>query len=126
MIDHFGHVPAAKGVTQPGFDVMMDLVKRGNTWVKLSAPHRISTAPDCADVEPIARALIDANPDHMLWGTDWPHPGGHPGAGRSPDVIEPFNPIDDGNALNRFARWVGDAARLQKILVDNPARLYGF
>ena len=126
VIDHFGRVSAAKGVAQPGFDVMVDLVRRGNTWVKLSAPHRISTAPDCADVEPIVRALVDANPDHMLWGTDWPHPGGHPVIARSPDVIEPFNPIDDGNALNRFARWVGDAAHLRKILVDNPAQLYGF
>lgn len=130
VIDHFGRAPAAKGVTQPGFDVLLDLVKRGNTWVKLSAPHRISTAPDCADVAPLARALIAANPERMLWGTDWPHPGGHPrgqaDAGRSPDVIEPFNPVDDGNALNRFARWVGDQSRLQKILVDNPARLYGF
>lgn len=126
VIDHFGRVPAAQGVVQAGFDVMIDLVKGGNTWVKLSAPHRISNASDCADVEPIVRALIDANSEHMLWGTDWPHPGGHPGTGRSPDVIEPFNLIDDGNALNRFARWAGDAALLQKILVDNPARLYGF
>lgn len=126
VIDHFGRVPAAEGVGQPGFDVMIDLVRRGNTWVKLSAPHRISSAPDCHDVEPIARALIDANADHMLWGTDWPHPGGHPGTGRSPDLIEPFHPVDDGNALNRFARWAGDAARLQKILVDNPARIYGY
>ena len=126
VIDHFGRVPAAKGVAQPGFDVLIDLVGGGNTWVKLSAPHRISSAPDCSDVAPLARALIEANPERMLWGTDWPHPGGHPGTGGSPDLIEPFNPIDDGNALNRFARWVGDAARLQTILVDNPARLYDF
>ena len=126
VIDHFGRVPAAQGVAQPGFDVMIDLVRGGNTWVKLSAPHRISSAADCANVGPIVRALVEANPEHMLWGTDWPHPGGHPGTGRSPDVIEPFTPVDDGNALNRFARWAGDAARLQKILVDNPARLYGF
>ena len=126
VIDHFGRVPAAKGIAQPGFDVLIDLAGRGNTWVKLSAPHRISSAPDCSDAAPLARALIDANPERMLWGTDWPHPGGHPGAGRSPDLIEPFNPVDDGNALNRFARWVGDAARLQTIMVDNPARLYDF
>ena len=126
VIDHFGRAPAAKGIAQPGFDVLVDLAGRGNTWDKLSAPHRISGAPDCSDVAPFARALIEANPERMLWGTDWPHPGGHPGSGRSPDLIEPFNPVDDGNALNRFARWVGDAARLQTIMVDNPARLYDF
>ena len=126
VIDHFGRAPAANGIAQPGFDVLIDLVGRGNTWVKLSAPHRISSAPDCNDVAPLARALIEANPARMLWGTDWPHPGGHPGSGRSPDLIEPFSPVDDGNALNRFARWVGDAARLRAILVDNPAQLYDF
>ena len=61
----------------------------------------------------------------MLWGTDWPHPGAWPGLPRTRDAIEPFHPVDDGNALNRLANWVS-ADALQRILVDNPARLYGF
>ena len=126
VIDHFGRVPAAQGTAQPGFAALLALVKSGKTYVKLSAPHRISTLPDCADAKPIALALLEANPDRMLWGTDWPHPGGQPGAGRSPDRIEPFNPIDDGNALNRLARWIGDPGLLRKVLVDNPARIYDF
>jgi predicted TIM-barrel fold metal-dependent hydrolase len=93
--------------------------------VKLSAAYRISDHPDCADAGAFARALAEANPDRMLWGTDWPHPGGG-GGPRSPDVVEPFFPIDDGRALNRLAEWIGHPARLHKILVANPARLYDF
>jgi predicted TIM-barrel fold metal-dependent hydrolase len=93
--------------------------------VKLSAAYRISEHPDCADAGAFARALVDANPDRMLWGTDWPHPGGGLGP-RTPEVVEPFFPIDDGRALNRLAEWTGDTGRLRRILVDNPARLYDF
>lgn len=129
VIDHFGRVPAAGGTAQAGFDALLALVKSGKAYVKLSAAQRISDLPDCADAGPIARALIAANPDRMLWGTDWPHPGGQPGATRgvtrSADAIEPFNAIDDGNALNRLAKWT-DAEGLRRILVDNPARLYEF
>jgi predicted TIM-barrel fold metal-dependent hydrolase len=60
----------------------------------------------------------------MLWGTDWPHPGG--GGRGSPEVVEPFHPIDDGRALNRLAGWIPDPAVRAKILVDNPARVDGF
>lgn len=124
VIDHFGRPVAAQGLGQAGFDVLLALVREGRAWVKLSAAYRISEHPDCADAGPIARALVEANPDRMLWGTDWPHPGG--GGRGSPEVVEPFLPIDDGRALNRLAEWIPDRAVLQKILVDNPARLYGF
>ena len=126
VVDHIGHARAELGLDQPGLVELLDLVAAGKAYVKLSAAQRISRAPDCADAEPIVRALMAANPDRMLWGSDWPHPGGRIGMARSPDVIEPFNPIDDGHALNRLARWVGDKALMQKILVDNPGRLYGF
>jgi predicted TIM-barrel fold metal-dependent hydrolase len=125
VIDHFGRPAAAHGVGQPGFDVLLALVREGSAWVKLSAAYRISEHPDCADAGAFARALVDANPDRMLWGTDWPHPGGGLSP-RTPEVVEPFFPIDDGRALNRLAEWIGDTARLRKILVDNPARLYDF
>lgn len=126
VVDHFGRAQAALGTGQPGFGNLLDLVRSGKVWVKLSAPQRISGMPDCADVRPIAEALIGANPDRMLWGSDWPHPGAAPGARRRIDEIEPFNAIDDGRALNRLAEWAGDEDTLRKILVDNPAALYDF
>ena len=125
VIDHFGHTVAARGPGQPGFDVLLALLREGKTWVKISAGYRISGHAEWADAGPLARALVDANPDRIVWGTDWPHPGGGHGP-RSPDVVEPFFPIDDGRALNRLHEWIGDPVRLAKILVDNPARLYGF
>ena len=67
--------------------------------------------------------MIDANPDRIVWGSDWPHTDN---GKRDPAVIEPFQPIDDGASLNRLAKWTGNATELQKILVDNPARLYQF
>jgi len=92
----------------------------------MSAPHRISHQPGYADAAPIARALIAANPDRLVWATDWPHPGARPGKPRSIGEIEPFHGEDDGAALDRLAGWAGDADTLQRILVDNPARLYDF
>ncbi len=126
VVDHFCRAQAALGTRQPHFEGLLDLVREGKVWVKLSAPQRISSAPNCEDIAPIARALIAANPDRMLWGSDWPHPGARPGVLRKVEEIEPFNPINDGQAINRLAEWVGDEATLHKILVDNPAILYGF
>jgi predicted TIM-barrel fold metal-dependent hydrolase len=126
VVDHFCSAQARLGTGQPHFDVLLDLVREGQVWVKLSAPQRISSAPDCEDAGAIARALIAANPERMLWGSDWPHPGARPGVPRRVDVIEAFNPVNDGRALNRLAEWAGDAATLRKILVDNPAVLYDF
>lgn len=85
----------------------------------------ISTQPDRTDAAPRARALIAANPERLVWGTDWPHPGGGSGA-RNPAAIEPFRPEDDGAALDRLAGWAGDVSTLRRILVENPARLYDF
>jgi predicted TIM-barrel fold metal-dependent hydrolase len=62
----------------------------------------------------------------MLWGSDWPHPGARPGLPRRVDVVEPFNPVNDGRALNRLAEWVNDYRVLSKILVHNPSELYDF
>lgn len=125
VIDHFGRADAAKGAGQAGFDVLLSLVKSGKAYVKLSAAHRISGLPDCADAKAIAAALVAANPERMLWGSDWPHPGAWPGVPRTREANERFHPVDDGNALNRLAKWVG-AGEIRRILVDNPARLYEF
>jgi predicted TIM-barrel fold metal-dependent hydrolase len=123
VVDHFGRAQAASGCGQPNFDTLLGLLRSGKVYVKISAAYRISQQPDYADAAALARALIAANPDRVVWGTDWPHPGA---ARRDPAVIEPFRPEDDGAALNRLAQWAGDRATLRKILVDNPAMLYQF
>jgi predicted TIM-barrel fold metal-dependent hydrolase len=124
VIDHFGGALGALGPHQPGFDALLALVRSGNAYVKISAAYRISeAAPDYADAAPLARALIAANPERILWGTDWPHPD----AGRGvPAEITPYHQIDDGLLLNQLPLWAPDAGTRAKILVDNPARLYGF
>ena len=123
VLDHFGRAQAALGTSQPGFAAMLDLVKAGHAYVKISAAYRSSQkAPDFPDVTLIAQAIVAANPDRVVWGTNWPHPG----RGTSPTAIAPPYPADDGLVLNLLARWVPDAAIRKKILVDNPARLYGF
>lgn len=125
VIDHMARAEAAKGVQQPGFAELLELVRSGKAWVKLSAPHRIGPTPDDANTAAIAHALIDANIERMVWGTDWPHPGGSRRVRK--EDIEPYNPIDDGRALNRFAGWLGgDAKKIKRVLVDNPALLYDY
>jgi predicted TIM-barrel fold metal-dependent hydrolase len=125
VFDHFGGAQAGGGVAQPGFDVLVDLVRSGRAYVKVSAPYRGSTsAPDFADMAPLAKALIAANVQRILWGTDWPHPDTTPG--RKPEEISPLRQIDDGRVFNQFAQWAPDAQTRKTILVDNPAGLYGF
>lgn len=123
VVDHFGRPQAARGIDQAGFAQLLALLGSGKVYVKISAPYRISEQPHYPDAAPIARAMIDANPDRIVWGSDWPHPGG---VRRDPAVIEPFRPEDNGAALNRLAGWTKNRSELQKILVDNPARLYQF
>jgi predicted TIM-barrel fold metal-dependent hydrolase len=127
VIDHFGRPDASLGADQPGLEKIYALLESGKVYVKISGAYRISQAPDFADAAPIARAMIAANPDAIVWGSDWPHPGGGKGrAARDLTAIEPFQKIDDGAALNRLAGWCANRAELEKILVANPARLYGF
>lgn len=126
VFDHFGGTPAAPGVEQPGLSSLLGLLKSGKAYVKISAPYRSSEqAPDYPDVALIAKAMIAANPRQILWGSDWPHPG-LPVPGRSNAEITPFFKIDDGQILNLLPKWVPDAATRKTILVDNPAKLYGF
>ena len=125
VFDHFGGAQAVGGVAQPGFDKLLSLVASGKAYVKISGHYRSSVkAPAFDDVAPLARALIAANPDRIVWGTDWPHPH-HAEAGREMEITPSFD-IDDGLALNQVARWAPTAATRRKILVDNPARLYDF
>ena len=127
VFDHFGGAQAALGLEQPGFADLVDLVRSGKAYVKISAAYRSSKqAPDYADVAPFARALIAVNADRILWGTDWPHPNPHPPPGGQPTDVTPLFQIDDGRLLNQLVAWAPDPAVRKKILVDNPARLYGF
>jgi predicted TIM-barrel fold metal-dependent hydrolase len=125
VFDHFGGAKAALGVAQPGFADLVELARSGKAYVKISGAYRMSALPDYADVAPFAKALIAANADRILWGTDWPHPDATPPGGRPTDVT-PLTQIDDGRLLNLLAVWAPDAGIRRKILVDNPARLYGF
>jgi predicted TIM-barrel fold metal-dependent hydrolase len=126
VVDHFGKLDANKPLSQPGFDALCTLVQSGKVYVKLSAPYRISELPGYPDGETFARALINANPDRMVWGTDWPHPMPPKGVKRDPKVIEYFRPEDDFTALTRIAQWAGDPITVKKVLVDNAAHLYDF
>jgi predicted TIM-barrel fold metal-dependent hydrolase len=127
VFDHFGGADAALGTGQPGFDVLLSLLKSGGAYVKISGAYRASkNPPDYADVVPLAEALVAANSDRIVWGTDWPHPDSTKVPGRANTDIAPFYPIDDGLLLNQLPIWVPDATIRHKILVDNPAGLYGF
>jgi predicted TIM-barrel fold metal-dependent hydrolase len=126
VFDHFGGARAELGPQQPGFAELVELVRSGQVYVKISAAYRVSRlAPDYADVVPLAQALIGANPDRIVWGTDWPHPATTPPGGKATDVT-PLMQIDDGRLLNQLPVWAPDPAIRKKILVDNPARLYAF
>lgn len=127
VFDHFARATAQQGLGQDGFDAVLDLVKASRAYVKISGAYRVSERePDYADVTPLAQALVAANADRIIWGTDWPHPNSDFGRGKPLTAIAPPFPIDDGLLLNQLAKWVPDAATRKKILVDNPARLYGF
>jgi predicted TIM-barrel fold metal-dependent hydrolase len=127
VFDHFGGAEARLGVDQPGFADLLQLVRSGKAYVKISGAYRASSlAPDYDDVAPLARALIAANPDRILWGTDWPHPNSVTPAGKKPTEVTPLLQIDDGRLLNQLQVWAPDAGIRHRILVENPARLYGF
>jgi predicted TIM-barrel fold metal-dependent hydrolase len=127
VFDHFGGAVARRSVEQPGFADLLELVKSGKAYVKISGGYRASElAPDYPDAAPLARALITANSDRILWGTDWPHPNSVTPPDKKPTDVTPMLQIDDGALLNQLPVWAPDAAIRKKILVDNPARLYGF
>ncbi len=124
VFDHFGGMKIAPSVEPVGFSDLVELLRYG-AYVKISGAYRASTqAPDYADVAPYAKGLIVANPDRVLWGTDWPHPNSAPSA--DPTKVTPPLAIDDGRLFNQFAIWAPDPQIRGKILVENPARLYGF
>jgi predicted TIM-barrel fold metal-dependent hydrolase len=127
VFDHFGGALGELGTDQPGFADLTELVRSGKAYVKISGAYRASKRPpDYADAAPLARALIAANSDRIVWGTDWPHPDSVTPPGRKTTDVQPLYQIDDGRLFNQLPVWAPDAAIRKKILVDNPARLYGF
>jgi len=128
VFDHFGGALAADGPSQPGFAALLNLVGAGKAYVKISgAADLVSTqAPGYADVAPLARALVAANPQRMLWATNWPHPDTAKPPTRPISQVTPLLRTDDAQILNLLPGWVPDAATRALILVENPARLYGF
>jgi predicted TIM-barrel fold metal-dependent hydrolase len=113
VIDHSGGVQAGLGVQHPQFQALLRLLDSGRTWIKVCHYRASSTGAPFADVEANVKALVAAAPERCVWGTDWPHPQMDP----APEA---------GLLLDQFFEWVPDAAVRQRILVDNPARLYGF
>ena len=121
VFDHYGNANEELGVNQPGFSDLVDLVKSGKAYVKIS----VTAGPrqNYAYFTPLAKMLIAANVDRCLWGTNWPHPNSVNG---STERVSPLWQVDDGLVLNLLPVWAPDAGIRKKILVDNPARLYEF
>ena len=115
IVDHMLHIPAERGVSDPNFQALLRLVGEGSVHVKVSAPYRLSTQfPDYPEARPFHDALLRANPERLLWGTDWPHPS-------IPREIMP----DDGHLLDLFDAWTPDEAMRRRILVETPQTLFG-
>ena len=116
VIDHMGWQPADKGIDRPGFRAVLDCVDRGNCWVKISGPMRFSAEDRLpyVDAAPFAQALVERAPERIIWGTDWPHPNYW---GQMPN---------DADLLDLLLDWVPDEQTRHRILVDNPAALFGF
>ena len=115
VVDHMGHAPASIGLDHPANRTLLDLVRGGRCWVKLSGAYRISgeTVP-YADVTRLARALIAAGPERVVWGSDWPHPA----------ITCPMP--NDGDLFDLVAGWTDDPAQQRRLFTDNAAALYGF
>jgi predicted TIM-barrel fold metal-dependent hydrolase len=115
VIDHMAYIKAPRGTENPAYTTMIDLLKNGRTWVKISGAYRNSPqAHEWSDVDDVATGLIAARPDRLVWGTDWPH------------THLAKVPFRTGETLEILGRWMPDAALRKRVLVDNPAKLYGF
>lgn len=115
VLGHLGYQRTEKGTSDPGFQALLRLMCAGKAWVKLTGPYRISNAPlPYADTIPFAHALLDAAPSRVVWGTDWPH------------VMMKGTMPNDGDLCDVLASWIPDEGLRRRVLVENPAALYGF
>jgi predicted TIM-barrel fold metal-dependent hydrolase len=117
VFDHMGHLPEPAGVQHPAFRVIADLIERRGAWVKLTGAYILSKVgpPTYADRGALAKAYVRLAPDRLVWGTDWPHPS-----------AKPDDKPDDALLFDLLSDWAPDEVVRNRILVDNPARLYGF
>ncbi len=115
VFDHMGQLPQPQGIQHPAFALYARLLEQGRAWFKLSGAYLTSRTPDLSDSGQVARALIDLAPERMVWGSDWPHP-----------TKKAAEKPDDAALLDHLERWAPNAALREKILVSNPAVLYGF
>jgi predicted TIM-barrel fold metal-dependent hydrolase len=117
VVDHLARIQTSDGIDQPGFKLLLELMERPNYWVKISGADQRTNAPyPYADVVPFAHALIAKAPDRVIWGTNWPHSNMFV-YGRTPN---------DGLLLNLMLDFAPDESIRNRILVENPARLFGF
>lgn len=118
VIDHTGKFIEPVPVDHPAFRILLSLLENGRTWAKVAAPYETSKVgpPSYSDVGELAKALIKVAPDRIVWASNWPHPNNPP---RDPMP-------DEGALLDLLLDWAPDDATRNKILADNPARLYGF
>jgi predicted TIM-barrel fold metal-dependent hydrolase len=116
VIDHLGRIDPALGPAAESYGVVRGLLDGGNTWVKLSGAYMRSTVhgTSYADTLPLGQALVQAAPERLVWGSDWPHTTEAPGT------------VNDAALVDLMQAWAGSDAAMDRILVDNPARLYGF
>lgn len=115
VLGHLGYQRTDKGVGDPGFQALLRLMRSGKAWVKLTGPYRISSSGrPYSDTVPFAHALLEARPDRVVWGSDWPHV-----------MVKGIMP-NDGDLCDLLLDWIPDAQLRERVLVDNPAALYGF
>ena len=124
VIDHFGLV--APDANDGALATLRDLLATGKTWVKISGAYRIAEDPNDPRIGPLARKLCTANPERIVWGSDWPHTPHAALRKANSDEELPFQAIDTHGLLHLLPRWLEDDSLLQQVLVHNPARLYGF
>ncbi|MEM8973877.1 MAG: amidohydrolase family protein [Pseudomonadota bacterium] len=113
---HLGYMKTDKGIDHPGFQDFLNLLRDGKAWAKLTGTYRITTSPFTPydDVTPFAQAIIEANEDRVLWGTDWPHP------------TYKGNMPNDGALFDQLATWAPSEQSRRRILVENAEAFYGF
>ena len=114
-IDHMSSIPPEQPLSHPAWVTLFRLLERGRCWVKLSAPYQLSRMPGprYADYASQVAALVKAAPERLVWGTNWPHP-----------LVD--DKPDDADLLDSLLEWVRDETARRAILVENPAKLYGF
>ena len=124
VIDHFGLI--APGVEDDALRALLRLIETGRIWVKISGAYRIADDPADPRIDPLARRLVQANPERIVWGSDWPHTPKHGHGHFGPDEERPYQDLDTRGLLALVPRWLKDDRRVEQVLVTNPARLYDF